>query len=811
MSNFYSNHLHGSLPPQKVSESKKTKKWKEACVEAIANMGSTTQTNGRTSWERKQVNYDLVNSIMSEEDFKYVMDPYGQGSSKVGNQPAQLRDINIVINKINLLKGEEMHRPFKFNVMAVNGESVSARESQKADMLRQVAMQMIAADLGESLEPEVDPATGEEIPKTFEEVDKYMSHSYTDIREKWGNSILTYLRHKEHLELKFNEGWEHGLIAAEEIYYIGIVNGEPKLRVCNPLNCEFDRNPDNPWIEDGDWFKEDRWMTAGQVLDEFGEYLTDAQVKDLDEGSISKGLGTESMFAGFAYPEADMNGNNFSTRSNRSNSHYLVTHCVWKSMKKIGFVSYPDENGEMQEGIVDESFKLDDEMKEAGYKVEWRWISDVWHGTKIGDGVIVGVEPMPNQSRSMDNPCDVKLPYIGRVYNATNSTQTSLVDLLKPHQYLYNIVWFRLEAELAKAKGKKFVMDVAQIPKSQGMDMDKWLYMFDNVGIAFINSFEEGSEKFQGQVSQFNQFQAIDVSLSQSVGQYISILSKIEQLVDKIVGITPQREGSTHQSETASGVERSVTQSSHITEPWFYIHNEIKKRVMAQLLETSKFAYDGKKKMQFILDDVERIHMEIDMDKFADSDYGVFITNSGQDHIILQKLQGLVQQGISSGAATFSDAIQMFKSNSVAELSNLIKDSEKERQALEQQQQQQAAQMQEQALAAEQAAVQESRAFEAEQNQLDREASLREAAIKVVGFDTDTADNDRLDAIEESKMQIEMSRESNKQLQERSKLTHDSSERQKDRDLKSKEIESKERIEKLKAKTALKNKVSGEK
>ena len=236
--------------------------------------------------------------------------------------------------------------------------------------------------------------------------------------------------------------------------------------------------------------------------------------------------------------------------------------------------------------------------------------------------MILNVEPMPNQSRSMDNPRSVKLPYVGRVYNCTNSVQTSLIDLLKPHQYLYNIVWYRLETELAKAKGKKMVMDIAMIPKSEGIDLDKWMYFFDNVGLAFVNSFEEGKEKFQGQTSNFNQFTSIDMGLSQAVGQYITILTKIEGLMDRVVGIPQQSEGDTKASETATGVQTSVTQSSYITEPWFYIHNEIKLKVLEALIETAKFAYPGQKKLQYITDDVQRVFMTVDMDKFADSDYG---------------------------------------------------------------------------------------------------------------------------------------------------------------------------------------------
>lgn len=815
MSNGYTtNQLNAAMPAQKVSRSAKTKKWREQCVESVASMNNSSNTNGRTSWAKKQSNYDLVNSIQSEADFKHVLDPYSLGDKQPGGSPAKLRDINIIINKINLLKGEEMSRPFNFQVMAVNGEAVSYKESELKKMLMKTAQEILGKESGIPQLAQTDPNTGEPVePKTFAEVEKFAMRTITDIRESSGNHILQYLKHKEALPLKFNEGWEHALIAAEEVYYIGVVNGEPRLRVCNPLNCDFDRNPDNPNVEDGDWFKEDRWMTGGQILDEYNEYLTEDQVKKIDTGDIRQGL-NNGMQPGFGYSQSDINSYEYggnSTQSTNNSTHYLVTEVCWKSMKRIGFVTFTDEEGEEQESIVDEKFKLTPEMAEAGYEVDWRWIPEVWKGTRIANDFFVGIEPMANQSRSMENPSEVKLPYLGRVYNCTNSVQTSLVDLLKPHQYLYNIIWFRLEAEIAKAKGKKMVMDIAQIPKSEGVDMDKWMYYFDNVGIAFINSFEEGKEKFQGQTSQFNQFSNIDMTISQSVGQYVNILAKIESLVDKIVGVTPQREGQVQASETATGSRMAEQNSSYITEPWFYIHNENKKKVLAQLLETAKFAYPDSKKLNYIVDDVERIFMEVDMEKFADSEYGVFVTNSTEDNIIFSKLESLAQMALSSDKASFSDVIGMFKSTSVSELSTKIKESEARKQQQAQQEGERQQAMQQEMIAAEREKVEAAREFEANQNQLDRENDIEVAAIKVMSFDSDTMDNGVIDSVEEGKAAIERSKVAsdtmNKQLDRNTTIV----EGDKNRQLKREELRSKENIEKLKAKTALKNKVSGEK
>lgn len=819
MSNGYTpNQLSATMPRQKIAHSSKSKKWQEQCVEAVCGMSTGRQLNGRSSWSRKQVNYDLVNSIISEDDFQHVLNPYGMAQDKVGAQPAQLQDYNLIANKLNLLKGEEMGRPFNWTVMSTNGEAVIEKDKKKKEMLMFVAQQKLAKELGiplDQLKPPEGSEEGTPPPVEFSGVDDYARKSMTDVREQWGSDILNYLKHKEGLQLKFNEGWEHALIAAEEVYYIGIVNGEPKARVCNPLNCEFDRNPDNPNVEDGDWFREDRWMTTGQILDDYNEFLTDDQIKKLDTGDIRQS-GNNQMFPGFGYSEKDMNqqeyGNGGSGNSNKASStHHLVSEVCWKSMKKIGFVTYPDESDEEQEGMVDESFVLTTEMKESGYKVVWKWIPEVWKGTKIAESFYVGIMPMPNQARNMDNPSEVKLPYIGRVFNCTNSVQTSIVDLLKPYQYLYNIIWFRLEAEIAKAKGKKMIMDVAQIPKSEGMDMDKWMYYFDNVGIAFINSFEEGKEKFQGQTSGFNQFNAVDMALSQSVGQYINILGKVEQIADKIVGISPQREGGVQQNETVGGVDRAISQSNYVTEPWFYTHNEVKKKVLTQLLETAKFAYPDSKKLHYIVDDVQRIAATIDMEKFCDSDYGIFVTDSSKEHATFQKLEGLAQQALSTGTANLSDIIEVYRATSVSELTNIIRESEENKQQQDAQQAKQQQEMQTQMLQEQRTREDSTREFEAEQNQLDRENDIRKSVITSMGFDQDIQDNGVNDMVQAGNLALGELDSERKNLLEHKKVEATAQSQAKDRSLKQEEIKSKERMNKDNNRTALKNKVSGEK
>jgi hypothetical protein len=50
--------------------------------------------------------------------------------------------------------------------------------------------------------------------------------------------------------------------------------------------------------------------------------------------------------------------------------------------------------------------------------------------------------------------------------------------------------------------------------------------------------------------------------------------------------------GSISTSELVGNVERSVVQSSHITEPLFWVHNQCKRHALNMLLNTAKGAWE---------------------------------------------------------------------------------------------------------------------------------------------------------------------------------------------------------------------------
>lgn len=716
-----------SYPRQKLARSKKTKSWGKECVDWVINEASTNIYNHHINIK---ANYDLYNNIIDKGDFKYVTDPYGINEEF----PARLENYNIITPKLNLLLGEEIKRPFNFRVVSVNNDAVSQLQEKRKQLLMEYLEFELISDLQASGINVTDPATGEVM--TPEQIEKYLQYSESDIRESTANKIANYIIKKENLEFKFNKGFKDALIAGQEIYYIGIDGDEPLCEVVNPLDFDFDKDPDLDFIQDGQWARHTKYMTVNQILDIYYKDLTESEISQLDgQGFLPSTSGNIATLSA----NTPSHVNNY--HDEFSHGYIPVTRVEWKSMRKIGFLKYYDENLEEQEIIVDENYEIDEE---AGEEVEWEWISEVWEGTKIGNDIYTRIQPKRIQYRTIDNPSICKLGYVGTVYNARNSESKSLVDLVKHHQYLYNVVMYRMEMEIAKAKGKKMVMDVAQIPRSMGIDLEKWMYYFDSMGLAFINSFEEGKGNLgQGRSSQFNQFTAVDMSLSQSIGQYINILAKIEEQCETLMGVSRQRQGAINSNETVGGVERAVVQSSHITEPLFYMHNEVKKHVLTLLIETAKTVYPEGKKINFILDDMSRVMLEIS-DEFQNADYGVFVTNTSKEVKALEDLRSMAQQAAASGLMTLTDLITIFDSNSMADIKAVVKQSEQR--AQEQAEQERAAVMEQlQAQAEAEAQLEQDKADRLDNRELIKGDIQKELKMMDIMGTPDAPDNSDID------------------------------------------------------------------
>jgi hypothetical protein len=376
----------------------------------------------------------------------------------------------------------------------------------------------------------------EEIP-TPEAVQEEFASSYRDKRAILGQHSLEYIHQYCKLQEKFHLEFFHWLVSGEVYSYKTVENNEPYYEVVNVLDLDYDKDPDNQFIEDAEWVVRRKYMNPSSIVEFFYDDLgkNEQEIKDVINKIETLGSNT-TVFSASAPNLYDRTG-----PQNVYNRLVEVKHVVWKSKKKVGICTFMDEFGVEQSIEVDETFKP---LKELGQTVEWYWVNEIWEGYLIGTDMYFRIRPIPVQRTSLDNLSKCKLPYNGRVLSAINSRNISLVILGVPYQVLYNATFHRLKLAMAKMKDDMIQLDVNLKPKN--MSLDEWLLYGDATNILFIDRNKEGFRES-------STHQSVLRMASSTIQSYIELLRFIKSEWDEVCGVTRQRQGQINTSGGTRG------------------------------------------------------------------------------------------------------------------------------------------------------------------------------------------------------------------------------------------------------------------
>ena len=720
---------NNQFPHQKRSQSEKTEKFFKDCIEAGAGMSSWSQdafgSQGiRSTRKNKIINYNLINNIIDKAEMTRAIDPF---KVQFQDMPINYRNYPLLNQNINLLVGEERKRTFSPLFVLSSSDAIT----QKVRNLQERFEEFAITNLTEGIIDE------QELQKRTQGFARWAQFNYKDKRERMANQAIQYLMGKLKLKEQFSRGFEDLLIAAEEIYVIDIIAGEPILRKGDPANFYTLRGGHSYKIEDNDIIVEDGYLSPGEVVDRYYEYLKPSDIKKIEEGYSYTGSAKSSLFRDQLTEEplsldglvesvgignlleVSKKGSAYFGGSFDEEGNVRVTRVVWSGFKKIGVLEYFDEDGEFQRDVVPETYEVD---TERGEKVEWHWVREWYEGTRIADDIFVKMQPREVQMRNPDNLSVSHPGIVGTSFNIDGFEAKSIVDLCKEYQYLYNVIMYRTELGIAKYLGKVAKINSAMIP--DGWTMSQYLSYLYNMNLMIEDPFNEGNKgaatgKLAGSMSQTGN--TSEIGDAEFISRHLEILGFIEDRVDQVSGITRQRKGSVDNRETVGGVERSVMQSSHITEKWFAVHDDTKLRALECLLEAAKVAWHKKSFVRsYVLDDGTEAILDFDGEMFRESSYGGYLTSDTEDRNIMSQIQGLSQALLQNGG-TLSMVTELMRTKDLGSLQRKIAMMEAEIQ--EQVQQAQEAEMQAQQQAQQQIQEMEmmKMELEAEQKELDRE------------------------------------------------------------------------------------------
>lgn len=803
--------IPATQPSQKIATKLKGKKWAQENLKYWEQVLFSDELSARKLNMFRNDNL-YINGIMSQEEVMKVTNPHNIKDMRI---PEDMKNYPIAYSRIQTLLGEEIKRYFNWKVFVTNRDAVSEKENQKKDIFIQFVSEQIKAEVFDQ----------EQAEAKLKKLEEYLNYDYQDIKEKGCNELLHHYNLYLDLKTVNSKVWKDILLYGEGIIDVDCINGKPHVERVDPKTIYWSSNGENQYIDDADAVIREYYLPLGQVIDHYYEDLTGEDIKELEtlrdqltasnrQWSIGETWNKDSK-TGVIIPDQNnpiylqsdaYNRNNQGAVDDNGNIRVLKLR--WKSLKKVGKLSYPDEAGEMQETWVDETYKVDDTLGEA---IEWFWINEPYECTQLGEDIIVKYGPRKISFRKLDNKSYCSLGYVG------TRLDQAIYDIMKEYQLKYNAYMYRTERGMVKALGKIGILDTAMVPDD--WDIDMWMYYATEMGWAVVDSFKEAKKgaaqgKIAGQMG--TRADSINLEQGQFIQQNMIMLQYLESQMDLVCGISPQRRGQVKADQGLGVMQEAQEASATITESYFNIHDNIKTRTLERLLEVAKYALRNKvESIQYVTSELTSKVFEIDGDLINEAEYGIRVGNAVQDAQAIDTLRRATEIALQTGEVDLIQLMDIFSNESAAEIKRRIQKSVNEKRESAQKQQEAEMQLQQQAQQtqlqiAQMTLEEKEKDRELQRYKIDTESRTKIAIAELNALGLSQTPEEDTTIIDQAEMSLDYQKHQ-ETLFDKEK---DRQQKQKDKDkdvnlkkeelrLKEKEIKSKEKIEDLKAKTAL--------
>lgn len=710
-------YKYSQFPKQNISYKAKNKKWRTECVLWAAHRSYSNYNPIRATMTNKIINYDLVAGILHMEDVRDSFNPFNLEHREI---PEKIQHYPIMNGNIETLVGELTGRPFDYRVVITNPNAISEIEETKKQAIYQSLQQLV----------ESKSQSEDEFNANMEKMGDYFTYEYQDFREVRGNQVLNHYSKEYNIPLVCTNGFRDALITGEEIYRCLIVGGEPTFERVNNCKLSIFSSGYSNRVEDADIIIHEDYLSPGQIIDRFCDVLTDKDVEFIENGCKGESSHPADNY-GLIFPTEALRFQQYTAKDffAPDNTERLdlspfdmsgnirVMTVYWKSKRKILKVKkYDVESGTEYYELYPETYKPDESLGEEVVKA--MWVNQAWEGTLIGgnninndsddrekeQGIVINVRPCPVQYNSVSNPSRCHFGYVGTIYNLNDDRPFSLVDRMKPLAYMYDILMYHLMEAIASNFGAILAIDEATLPDH--WDVAKWMYYAKNYHIVMKNSSKmgqgEAAGKFLGAVPSAGN-QVLAAPVGDYISQLIQLVDWVQHAMSEMVGVSEQRRGAVGNRETKGGVERSVLQSSYITEWLFKTHEDTVKRALECFLETAKIAMKGRNiKFNYITSEQSMKVLEVDGDEFNECDYGLVVEQTQRSAVLNESLEQLALASVQNGTLDLSAYMKtMFATLSLAEKTRIIEHSEQKVIERRQQEQQQQMEMQQQQIQAE--------------------------------------------------------------------------------------------------------------
>ena len=782
-----------TFPEQKVPNSKKSQEeWYAACCDFIISRGLSIRNK-----DELEVKYDIVNGKIPDSFYDKILNPYNATKDKYKRFPATMRNYDFMKGIIRRYVGEYIKNPHDFIVSANNPEVILARNGKLKQELSILVQQQIAAKINEAYQQFVNEGND---PKQFnpeqvvdiENFIKEFNENYIDEISMQGQELLNVIRDLTEDTLLYVRAYFDFITFGECYTYTDIVGKNIVKRVISPRDA-FPINTDNMFREDDDMFACRRKLSYQQIMDEFGEHITPKQKDFLNKYYGNRTPDTrltyntyESYFPEVCKKFSDKDRNLFRSQSNmmidNNTGLYDVWHVVWRGFERIAIVTYINESGFIDTRIETDDYKLQKELGDIS--IEYKYKPQVYECVRIGTR---SEAIYPYKARAIAYDRNGKLPYNGINELLQGFGKFSIVEIVTPFQVFYNIVAYHREIVIAKNK-----LNILMLAKSLlGKNSEDTIYKMIADGVLYIDDTEDSG------MLRSQQVRYLQSNLGDYIAQLTALLADIKESANQQVDMTAQRYGEIANSAGKSVTQEAINRGSMGSVIIEYIMDCMRERDYARDLDYSKLAWIDGLDTSFRDSNNNLKYISLNVDNHVYADYVIKCKNSSKEQEKLDALKQFAFNASQNGDPMM--AIAAIDGDNVASISKLIKKFQEQKEAHEmqlQQMEQQTKQMeQEFELRKIQVKGEEDRKTKELEGYIDQQIELIRADSNMISYNAEVSDEAKeegLDRLQDARNQLDREK-----LQlERQKIMLDTYNKQQDRAVKLKDIDTKYKIAK---------------
>jgi len=774
----------------------------------------------RVNSRRLLKNYKLAKGIIDKTD--YIVEPDNEYKDLMDTLTAEndsaleLKFYPIVPNVINVLTGEFAKRYSKVQFRAVDDASYNEMLDAKKVQIEEALLSEAESNLvSKMIEMGMDPSSEEaqkqlspEGLKSLPEIEDFFSKSYRSMVEEWASHQLAVDEERFKMQELEERGFQDMLIADREFWHFRMLEDDYDVELWNPVLTFYQKSPDQRYIADSNYAGKVDLMTVSDVVDRYGYLMDEKQLKSLQR--VYPARSAQYQVSGYqndgAYYDAtrshewNTNAPGLAYRQFTSNywndpaaggdilSEILnenedvsmwgegnlmrVATIYWKTQRRIGHLTKIEDDGEVTQEIIDETFKktkkaiydtsiFKQKTKETlleGEHIDWIWINEVWGGVKIGPNlpamwqssmgdnvnpIYLGINRtkpgrLPFQFKGDNSLYGCKLPVEGRVFSDRNTRSTSLVDLMKAYQVGYNMVNNQIADILIDELGTVIMFDQNALPRhSMGEDWGKNNYAKAYVAMKDFQMLPlDTSITNTENATNFNHYQTLNMEQTSRLMSRIQLANYFKQQCFDAIGINPQRLGGAVSAQTATGVVQAMQQSYAQTEMYFVQHSDhLMPRIHQMRTDLAQYYYSTNPsiRLQYISTEAEKVNFQINGTDLLLRDFNVFATTKTNHRAILENLKQMALTNNTTGASIY-ELGNIVKADNIAEVSDILKDSEARVKAQREQDMAQQREMQEQQIKAKQQEEQQKLQVEIAENDKDRKNDVLLAEIRSAGY-----------------------------------------------------------------------------